>query len=411
MTMVPRRQQARPDHGRRSWWLMAAALGALLPTASGAAETEVAAGGLRFRVHPIATFPGGYQVIVADMNGDRRPDVVGLATRPPTLAWFQNPTWTRHAVAAPGQGFIDAAALDLDGDGRLDLALASDFELRRPDSGQLQFLTRGPAGEEWRARSIAPEPTIHRVRWADVEGDGTPELVAVPIIGPGAAEPEFAVPARLVLFRLPDWKPTVIDQQSHVVHGVRIVDWDGAGGQEILTASFEGVHLFRWRAPERAWEKVRLASGDQRSGPRRGASEVAMGRLGQGRRFLATVEPWHGHQVVVYAPPAGPGQPRRRVIDDSLVDAHALEVADLDGDGRDEIVAGFRGKGRRLLLYRARDGDGDSDGAVWERSVLDDGGMATSGVRVVDLDQDGRLDIVAIGSASGNLKWYQNRKP
>jgi hypothetical protein len=109
--------------------------------------------------------------------------------------------------------------------------------------------------------------------------------------------------------------------------------------------------------------------------------------------------------VVIYTPPAGRGPWRRRVIDDRLVESHALEVADLDGDGRDELVAGYRGKGRQLLLYRAT----DAAGRRWERTVLDDGDMATSGLWIADLNGDSRLDIVAIGSGSGNLKWYENR--
>jgi FG-GAP-like repeat len=382
------------------WWSLAFGLAA---SSARADEPEVVAGPLRFRAHRIDAFPGGYQVSVADLNGDGRPDVLGLSTNPAALAWYQNPAWTKHAISVDAKQLIDVAPLDADGDGRIDLALASDFNLRRSETGRLHFLTRGRSGETWTAREIAAEPTSHRLRWADVEGDGRRELVVVPIIGAGATEPAFAVPAPLALYRPPGWKRTVIDQAQHVVHGVRVVDWDARAGQELLTASFEGVNLFAWR--DRRWQRTAIGAGDQTPGPKRGASEVALGQLGKGGRFVAAVEPWHGHQVVVYTPPAGKGLWRRRVIDDSLVDAHALATGDLDGDGRDEIVAGFRGKGWRLLLYRS------PDGAAWERTVLDDGDMAASGVYLADLNQDGRLDIVAIGSASANLKWYESRKP
>jgi hypothetical protein len=378
---------------------------ALLP--AGARAQEVAAGNARFVAHRIDAFPGGYQASVADMNGDGRPDVIGLSEHPAALAWYDNPGWTKHPVAVDGHAFIDVAPLDADGDGRTDLVLATDFDLPGGESGRLHFLTRGRAGETWRVSAIADEPNSHRLRWADLDGDGKKELVDVPITGRGSKDPDYdAVPARLVMYRPPAWQPVVIDQSSHVVHGVRIVDWDGDPAQEILTASFEGVILYDWRAREKRWQKTRLGEGDQRPGPKRGASEVAMGQLGKGARFLATVEPWHGNQVVVYRPPAGGGGLwQRAVIDDSLVEAHALAAGDLDGDGRDEIVAGFRGKGRRLLIYRAR----DAAGSAWERVVLDDGDMATSSVVIADLNGDRRPDIVAIGSASGNLKWYENR--
>ena len=75
-----------------------------------------------------------------------------------------------------------------------------------------------------------------------------------------------------------------------------------------------------------------------------------MGRL-DGRRFLATIEPWHGEQVVVYTRAKAGDLWSRHAIDDSFRDGHALLCADLDGDGNDEIVAGFRGPGTSLYVY------------------------------------------------------------
>jgi hypothetical protein len=93
----------------------------------------------------------------------------------------------------------------------------------------------------------------------------------------------------------------------------------------------------------------------------------------------------------------------RTVIDDSFRDGHALAVADLNGDGSDEIVAGYRGEGTSLYVYYAA----DSTGTRWERQRLDDV-MAASGVVVADLNGDGRPDIVAIGASTGNVVWYEN---
>jgi len=122
-----------------------------------------------------------------------------------------------------------------------------------------------------------------------------------------------------------------------------------------------------------------------------------------GTRFLATIEPWHGDQVVVYSE-AGPGELwTRRVIDPGFHEGHALACADLDGDGNDEIVAGFRGPGTSLYVYYAV----DASGLNWERQLLD-AEMAASGMAIADVNGDGRKDVVAIGSSTGNVKWYQN---
>ena len=59
--------------------------------------------------------PGGYQVEVADVNGDRKPDVVALGGG--TCAWYENPSWRKRIVTNSKQtpGIISSATADLDG--------------------------------------------------------------------------------------------------------------------------------------------------------------------------------------------------------------------------------------------------------------------------------------------------------
>jgi hypothetical protein len=121
-----------------------------------------------------------------------------------------------------------------------------------------------------------------------------------------------------------------------------------------------------------------------------------------GRRFLAAIEPWHGNQVAVYHDKGSDWQ--REVIDDTLVDGHTIVTGDLDGSRNDAIVAGFRAKPLRVYIYT-------SDGKQWNRQTLDDGGMGAAACAVADLNQDGKLDIACIGSATHNLKWYENLSP
>jgi len=178
------------------------------------------------------------------------------------------------------------------------------------------------------------------------------------------------------------------------------VDWDGDGRDEILTASFVGIHLYGL-GKDGKWTRRLLTPGDPAAWPNSGASDVTVGHLGK-RRFLASIEPWHGNQVVVCRQQGR--QWRRQVIDGTFVEGHTILTADLDGDQRDEIVAGYRGAGGSVFIYRDQDGDGNN----WKRQALDEGGIAAAACDVADLNGDGRPDIACIGSATANLKWYEN---
>jgi hypothetical protein len=366
---------------------------------------------VRFREHLIDHLPGAYQCAVADINGDGRPDIVALSSDRSEIAWYENPTWRKHLITIATHGNIDIAPYDLDGDGRMEIAVASEFDLGNTRSGgRLQWFKPGAdVNAEWTGHDFAMLPTAHRLRWVDWDGDGKKELIAAPILGPGATPPAYSEPVSIVSYRFVGGKATskTVDRSLTVVHGVRVLDFDGNGREDLLTASYEGVTLYRpvGRGAARTWRKVALGAGEQSAPPKRGSSEVDRGWLERKRPFLATIEPWHGNEVAVYTPPAeGKGLWRRQVIDATLDDGHALVCADLDGDGRSEILAGYRGRGHSLYCYRCL----NAEGTRWERSTIDAGDMAGAGMVAADLNGDGRLDLVCCGAATANVKWYEN---
>jgi len=372
-----------------------------------------------FKAHLVDRLPGGYKVAVVDIDRDGKPDIIGLATTPSSLVWYENPNWERHVLTSQAKEYIDLASHDIDGDGRIDLAIAHEFGMTRTSSGGLVSWLRCPEDptQEWPMYAIGAEPTSHRIKWADIDGDGRKELINAPIMGRDAKGPLWDVGTRLIAYTVPDppatepWKAIVIDDQLTVIHGIAVIDWDANGRDDILTASFEGVHLYRpGREGTRTGDqKTRLASGEQVDPTRRGSSEIAVGRVGHKMgRFLATIEPWHGDKVVVYAPGADPHVLwQRTVIDTTFNEGHALICADVDADGDDEIIAGYRGKGQSLHIYDCV----DPTQTRWKRVPLDEGDMAASGLDVADINGDGQLDIICVGTATSNIKWYENLGP
>lgn len=372
---------------------------AVLMLAAGLAAAPPA----RFQEHTIATdLTGGYQVVAQDLDGDGDPDLIALASGMEELVWFENPGWKRHVLARGMSRMINLAACSEDERGRPVIVLAQGFSSNASRSVGDVFMLR--PGEDvrspWEKTEIDRLPTSHRIRCADIDGSGERVYVNAPLTGAEVSPPDYRGHVPLVFYRSGDWKREPIgDENEGVMHGIFVTDWEGDGRDEILTASFVGIHLYDLAGGD--WSRTEIAQGDPSEWPRSGASDLTVGKAG-GTRFIASIEPWHGNQVAVYTEQDGAWS--RNVIEDSLVDGHTVVTADLNKDGRDEIVAGFRGEGRSVYVYYSQ----DSEAGRWERTTLDDGGIACAACAAADLNGDGKVDIACIGSATANLKWYEN---
>ena len=364
----------------------------------------------------------GYAVLITDVNHDGKPDIVVVDTA--RVVWYENPTWKLRNIIVGGTKLdnVCIAAHDIDGDGLVDFALGADWKPANTTSGgTIQWLKRGKTLDEpWSIHPIGEEPTVHRIRFADIDGNGKPALIVVPLQGRGATGKNNFMdgqPVRILAFRIPKnpmadrWPMEVLDQNLRVIHNFWPIK--GAKGSDVLCASYEGVSLLANDGSK--WTNQRIGAGNQANPKgKRGASEIKQGDLKK-LKFIATVEPWHGDEIVVYTPPGKKAGAlwTRHVIDDKLRWGHAVSCADLDGDGKDELIIGVRDdpstkdKGidrRGVRLYKAK----DERGTQWERMILENGGVAVEDLAVGDLNGDGRPDIVAVGRATKNARIYWN---
>ncbi len=351
-------------------------------------------------------FPGAYQVEVADVNADGKPDLVVVGGG--TCAWYENPAWTKRVITGPDHSpdVISSVTADLHRTGMPAVVIGHDFAMEKPIRGKV--LVADPVKDShgrWETSSLGEFPSVHRLRAGDFDGDGKQELVIAPIFGPTCHPPvDTAEPAEVMIGTLEKepgkgFLKTRIGSDQ-VLHAIDVLDLDGDGRDDLLTAGNSGV-IWHHRESQGSWQHQSLVAGSSGLAPNKGASEVHVGKLGAGARFLATIEPWHGTEVVVYESvgTAVASFGSRRVVDDTLDVGHALWVADVDGDGVDEVFAGHRGKDPRVSVYRF-------DGRQWTRTVIDRQTTAQD-LRGGDLDGDGRPDIVAVGGASHNVVWYR----
>jgi hypothetical protein len=363
-----------------------------------------------------------YAVTTADVNADSRPDVV--AATEDAVLWYENPKWAQHEVirGRTERDNVCIQAEDIDRDGQVDFALGAAW--RPTDTqggGTLQWLGRDREGR-WDVHPLTSEPTVHRIRFGDVLGTGRPQLVVAPLQGRGTKPPRWdqGSGVRILVLSVPDdpvgspWSVEVANDQLHTVHNLQVVDFDRDGRMEILLCAWEGVFVLK-RDSAGKWSTRKIGEGNQAEAPpAKGASEVKLGRFGDGSPYVATIEPWHGFQVVVYTPSQGEGTWTRSVIDEPITGGHAVWVANLDDDPDEEIVIGHRERsndpnravrGPAVLVYDAK----SSNPPRFERLVVDDGGVAVEDLLAADLDGDGRPEIIAGGRATRNVKIYWNR--
>ena len=378
----------------------------------------------------------GYAVVATDIDGDKKPDVVVVDQH--KVVWYRNPgqqgaDWKKFTIldGKTRPDNVCVAPIDIDADGLPELVLGAawkPFDTAKP--AQLVWLKRGAdATKEWTMHELpCDEPCVHRVRCFDTDGDGKPEIVHVPLMGRGSSAKGLWVdgkPVRIVALKVPEkepekkenWKTQVLSEELNVCHNFALLGHSNAGGgmTAMLVTSYDGVHVLRGSGAN--WSARKIGAGNQ-ANPKgsRGASEIKPGQVSKTDRVIATIEPWHGNQVVTYTPTRMGGTWQRNVIDEQLRWGHAVWLADLDGDGADELVVGVRDdpnpklgdafKERRgVRVYNCTDGKG----IKWDRTIVEDGSVAVEDLTVADLDGDGKPDIVAVGRATGNARIYWNQ--
>ncbi len=333
--------------------------------------------------HRVCAEPAGApSLAVIDALGDERTEiVVGCGSewqifgRTAEGALMRVARITPPAAPLERTGLASAAiALDIDGDGRLDLALpyARVGPGGATSGGGLFVLARRPSGAPGDARSLAP---IAAVALAPIVLPTGPGLVALDRANPFARLPSEAwvfglgaAPARIASVRA-----------GTGATGLAVVDLDRDGMLDVVVASSDdsrvdilyGDSLARFTrrrtlsVPSAAALSVGDVDGD-------GAPDVVVQGAGLTRILARTGDPVA--EPIVGAPP----------------DLRDVEIVDTDGDGRPEIV-GWSHPRLTVLAPRA-------DG-TYEAQTLAELGEGEVGPRrqlLVDLNGDGAREIVLL---------------
>jgi hypothetical protein len=313
-----------------------------------------------------------------DVNGDGRVDVIAGSFLPTEVFWYENPgeeglrlgqTWTKHLLADTGFSQNEAPFFrDLDGDGTPEWIFNSWNKTLPLNVWKLSTEERDV--EVTRGKNVVKEkqtvPSLRRVTigenanghgmaFGDVNNDGREDI----LVGMGWYERPEGDPWNSPWTYHADW-------DLHASCPMLVRDVDGDGKNDLLWGKGHDYGLYAWLG--------------------RGAGDDGMLKF------------------------------EEKLIDSSYSQLHALHFADLDGDGRDELITG-----KRVRAHNEKDPGGleppivcyyvhDPATGTFARHVVNEGeaGIGLQ-IRTADLDGDGDLEIVAAGKEGTKVLWNRRK--
>ena len=338
------------------------------------------------------TYESVLDVAVADFNGDGGPDVATpvsvFGLEPGAIGVY------RHGAAA-GKDFMARVdypvstdpytllAVDLDGDGLPD-AVTTDYRYSLVSVAMNRGDAAGTLGPA--ERLTAPDAAGAAV--ADLDGDGRLDLVIagrdvyVSLQSP-VAPGTFGTAT--LLYASP---------AGSKIRAVATGDLDGDGTADIVVADDAGVTVLFMAPPAGAPAIASARSVYVNQVPGRFTAIAIADIDGDGRNDLLIADSAGGIVAVLRQDPAAPGQFRPAQMYALPAGAGlSIVAADVDGDGRLDVVSGGSA---RVAVFRQ---DPVHPGILLPPEAYDVP-IGANRVAVADIDQDGLPDIVTTGGVS-----------
>ena len=396
----------------RSFSTTVSLVGVCLGLASAVAFSAQAAS-LNWVRHAVPLPESIWSVEAVDANADGKLDLIVMGET--KVFALVAPDWKPQVLIDTKEPkLLYCVALDADHDGDLDIAVGRYrvpwIEYRQArETGKTAEEPKGPdfsiawientrrVGEPWPLHVLDRELNgTHGLCTGDVNGDGAMDVLADSIMGP-------LFPQSLAWFETPTRSGTSV--KRHIItkrgadgrpHYLDFADLNGDVRGDVLVGDSGGGTFTWWEqgtGTDQPWTKHLIAKES-------GATNIKAADVNRDGVPDVVGSCSHGKGVFWFEGPAW----KKHVIDEDLRDPHALAVGDFDGDvDLDVATASF---GAKLVRWYENDGRGSFTAHDMDTT----NNQEAYDLKTIDLDGDGRLDLILAGRETRNAVWYQNRK-
>jgi len=355
-----------------------------------------------------------WSVEAVDANADGKLDLIAMGET--KVFVLVAPEWKPEVLIDTKEPkMLYCVALDADRDGDWDIAVGRYrvpwIEYRQArEAGKSADEPKGPdfsiawienirrVGEPWPLHVLDRELNgTHGLWTGDVNGDGAKDLVANSIMGP-------LLPKSLAWFETPPRGGTSV--KRHIItkggadgrpHYLDVADLNADGRGDVLVGDSGGGTFTWWKqgpGADQPWAKHLIAKES-------GATNIKAADVNRDGVPDVVASCGHGKGVFWFEGPAW----RKHVIDAELRDPHTLALGDFDHDGDlDVATASF---GAKLVRWYQNDGTG----TFTAHDIDTTNNQEAYDLKTVDLDGDGRLDLILAGRETRNAVWYRNLNP